>query len=118
MNEEKDSMQEELQPEEQKNREAEQALDARERELNQRELRLLAGEELLKRGLSRDIAPLIDYTDRDKCLQSLDRLERVISSEAAKLSDRRLGRYALPGGAAAVDSDSLSDREYYQMTMR
>ena len=96
---------------------AAEALAAREKEIAARELRLLAGEELLKRGLSREVESLLDYTDREKCLSSLNTVQHLIQQEAVKLSDQRLGKYALPGGAAAIDSESLSDREYYAITM-
>ena len=105
-----------IQPEE--NHDAEAALTRREEVLRVRELRLMAGEELLKRGLSNEIMELLDFSDRDKCLASLNRAQQLIDQEAAKLADRRFAARALPGGAATVDSESLSDREYYAMTLK
>lgn len=96
---------------------AQEALSQREEALKQKELRLMAGEELLKRDLSREIAQLLDYSDREKCLQSLDTVQRLISVEAARLVDKRLGSRALPGGGASMDPDALSDREYYALTL-
>ena len=99
--------------------ETENALRARERELDIRELKLVAREEMAKRNFSEDCSELVDYTSRESCLKSIDRLDRLIQSEAARRVEKALAsKGALPSGAAKIDPDSLSDREYYMMTIK
>ena len=95
----------------------EEALRLREKQLNEREMHLLASKELIRRDLSREAEALIDYTDREACLRSVEALDTLIRREAARLVEKRLNGRALPGGAASIDYAALSDREYYALTM-
>ena len=92
-------------------------LSAREAALAARELRLMASEELLKRGLSREVEGLLDYSDREKCLRSLDTAQKLIRQEAARIAEKSIFSRALPGSAATLDTDTLSDHEYYALTL-
>ena len=51
-------------------------------------------------------------------IETPTRCAENIRLAAAKIADRRFAAHALPGGAATVDSESLSDREYYAMTLK
>ena len=97
--------------------EREALLTRREEELDLREMKTLARETLARRGLSADMESILDYTDREKCLSSIDRAERLVRSEAARLLEKRLAAQGvpLPGAGACLDEDALSDREYYAM---
>ena len=105
---------------EEKNMEQREAmLRQREEELSRRELRVLARQTLAQRGLGPEADAYLDYTDREKCLASIDGVEKLIRSEAARLVEKRLAAQGapLPGKAAVLDEDALSDYEYYTMKL-
>ena len=92
-------------------------LEKREKALGVRELKLFVQEELSRRGLGREALSLVNLTDRDDCVRQLDAAQKLIRDEAARLMEKTLPRHALPGGAARLDADELSDREYYLLTL-
>lgn len=99
--------------------EREALLKKREEEVGRRELKALARETLAQRGLSPEAESMLDYTDREKCLSSIDRTEKLVRQEAARLLEKRLAAQGapLPGAGAFLDEDALSDREYYAMKL-
>ncbi|MBR4236384.1 MAG: hypothetical protein IKR85_10050 [Clostridia bacterium] len=97
-------------------KEAEQALEKREREVEMRELKLLARQTLADRGLSQELSGILDYSDREACLKSVDSVERALRQEVTRQMDKHLaGRGITLPAASDTDEDALSDREYYTL---
>lgn len=97
----------------------EAALQERERALVERELRAMALEKLAQRGLPRELADALDYTDQAKCLAALDKVERAFRTAVQAGVDERL-RGETPAGAVGdrVDADAMTDAEFYRMNAR
>ena len=94
------------------------ALDVREKELLNREIRVLARETLAAKGLSPEMGALIDYSNREACLKSIDTAEALIKGEVSRQVDLRLaGRGISLPGAVNVSEDEMTDREYYLTRM-
>ena len=92
------------------------AIARRERQLDLRELKAMARDKLGKKGLSPDLLPFLDFTDRDACLSSLDRLEAAFTKEVARRVSERLNTPTrLPSARTPVDEDTLTDQEYYAL---
>lgn len=83
----------------------------REKALREREMRLLARETLAEKGLDGSLLNLVNLTDSESCLRSIEALENSLNAEV----DRRLKSrgMTLPAAAASVDEDSMTDSEYY-----
>ena len=95
----------------------EAALNERERQLVERELRAMALEKLAERGLPRELADALPYTDEARCLAGLDSVERAFRAAVQAGVDERL-RGGTPCAATGrrADADSLSDAEYYGLS--
>ena len=88
----------------------------RERQLDLRELKAMARDKLGKKGLSSDLIAFLDFTDRDACLASLDRLEAAFTREVSRRVSERLNTPTrLPAARTPVDEDTLTDQEYYTL---
>lgn len=91
----------------------EMELNARERELAARELRLSALEKLNERGLPGAFVNLLNFEDEEKCLASIDAAESVFRAEVKKQVEARMGKGVKLPAAGVRDEDEMSDREYY-----
>ena len=88
-------------------REREEQLRSREAELTRRELRAGAMDELLSRGLPRELEQLLNYTDAETCNQSIDALERAFRTAVQAGVDERIKRSSNPlpkSGSGAQNS--------------
>ena len=95
----------------------ESALNERERQLVERELRAMALEKLAERGLPRELADALPYTDEARCLAGLDSVERAFRAAVQAGVDERLrGGTPCAGTGRRADADSLSDAEYYGLS--
>lgn len=96
-------------------REAE--LAKREAELTRRELKATAGATLESKGIPRDLAEILDYTDADACNASIAVLEKAFNeSVQAKVNERlKASGMSLPASAGKPDFARMSDAEYYAM---
>lgn len=91
----------------------------RERKLLERELRAMAIEKLTERGLPRELADALPYVSEAECMKALDNLERVFRQAVQLSVDARLrGETPVSGASRAVDSDSLTDEEYYKLNTK
>ena len=77
-------------------REREEQLRSREVELTRRELRAGALDDLLSRGLPRELEQLLNYADAEACSQSIDALERVFRTAVQAGVDERIKRSSNP----------------------
>ncbi len=95
-------------------------LEAREAELTRRELKAMARAHLAKKGLGEALLPFLDYSGRDQCLSSLDRLTEAFAGELARRVDKRLSApgKSLPAPHPVPDEDALSDKEYYERKLK
>lgn len=93
----------------------ESELDERERRIAERELRALAMEKLAERGLPRELAEAVPYTDRSRCLAGIDAVERAFRRAVQQGVDERLCGDAPSAGHPAPESDALPDEAYYRM---
>lgn len=97
----------------------EKELEAREREIAARELRISVLEKLNEKGLPAGLASLINYEDSERCMQSLDEAEKLFRAEVKRQVDARLGAGHVNLPAAGIkNEDDMTDREYYQMKSR
>lgn len=94
----------------------EAALAERERQLMERELRAMALERLAERGLPRELADALPYDSEEHCLSGLEALEQSFRRAVQDAVDSRLrGRVPSVGGMRRMDTDAMSDAEYYRM---
>ncbi len=75
----------------------EDELTRREEELNRRETHAWVVQELVQRGLPRELADAIDCSDAGRSAESVDALERIFRAAVQRSVDERLGRgHSLP----------------------
>ncbi|MGI6201758.1 MAG: DUF4355 domain-containing protein [Christensenellales bacterium] len=86
---------------EQSKREAK--LAAREQEITKRELRAQALETLAEKGLPKELADALAYTDADACNASIDAVAKAFNSAVAKAVDGRLRQDPPKTGGSAGD---------------
>ena len=67
-------------------------IDARERDIARRELKLWAIDALKEKGLPAKLAEILDYTDQAACGASLDLVEDVVRQAIQEGVDERLAR--------------------------
>lgn len=66
------------------------ALEQREREITTRELKATAYETLAEKGLPKDLAEILNYTDEDQCKASIDAVEKAFKSSVEKTVNEKL----------------------------
>lgn len=96
--------------------EREAALRRREAEITRRELRAEAVDQLIAKGLPKELSDLIDYTDADACKASMATVEKVFRQAVQAGIDERIrasGGSVGAGSGAKPDMDKLSDADYY-----
>ena len=90
-------------------REREAELSSREAEIARREMRAEAREKLAAKGLPRELAELINYSDAQSCGDAIDALESAFRSAVQRGVDERIdtSRGALPRGGGNAHSAML-----------
>lgn len=78
-------------------------LAAREQEITKRELRAQALETLAEKGLPKELADALAYTDADACNASIDAVAKAFNSAVAKAVDGRLRQDPPKTGGSAGD---------------
>ncbi|MDB8574973.1 DUF4355 domain-containing protein [Turicibacter sanguinis] len=68
----------------------EKALEEREREITARELKATAYETLTEKGLPKELAEILNYTDADQCKASIDVVEKTFNSALTKAVNEKL----------------------------
>ena len=66
------------------------ALEQREREITTRELKATAYETLAEKGLPKELADILNYTDADQCKASIDAVEKAFQSSVEKAVNEKL----------------------------
>lgn len=66
------------------------ALEDREREITNRELKATAYETLAEKGLPKELAEILNYTDADQCKTSIDVVEKVFNSAVVNAVNEKL----------------------------
>ncbi len=95
-------------------KEREDAIAAREAEITKRELRATATETLVTRGLPKELAEILDYSDADKCNASIDSVEKAFRDAVQAGVDSRLKSSAVTlkkGAAQGNAEENLTDGE-------
>ena len=90
-------------------REREDALRSREAEIARRELRAEAVDMLAARGLPRELEQVLNYSDSEGCILSIDALEKAFRSAVQKGVDERINqsRGSLPRSGGDAKSAML-----------
>lgn len=88
----------------------EEELNDREKEITRRELRATALETLAERGLPKQLADILDYTDADSTNTSIESVEKVFR-EAVEIAvnDRLKGDPPKGGSGATNMTDKVHD---------
>lgn len=68
----------------------EEALNERERDITTRELKATAYETLAEKGLPKELAEILNYTDADQCKASIDAVEKAFQSSVEKAVNEKL----------------------------
>ena len=68
----------------------EEALNERERDITARELKATAYETLAEKGLPKELADILNYTDADQCKASIDAVEKAFQSSVEKAVNEKL----------------------------
>mgnify|MGYP002540083554 CR=1 FL=1 len=88
-------------------------IKAREEKLNQREMKLEAGSELNKRGMSSEFLQFLDYKDAESCNNSIAALEALYKKELQagieKAVNERLRGNGAPKGNQGTKVDSYTE---------
>ena len=66
------------------------ALEQRERDITTRELKATAYETLAEKGLPKELAEILNYTDADQCKASIDAVEKAFQSSVEKAVNEKL----------------------------
>lgn len=66
------------------------ALEQREREITTRELKATAYETLAEKGLPKELAEILNYTDADLCKASIDAVEKAFNSSVVNAVNEKL----------------------------
>ena len=66
------------------------ALEQRERDITTRELKATAYETLTEKGLPKELAEILNYTDADQCKASIDAVEKAFQSSVEKAVNEKL----------------------------
>ena len=66
------------------------ALEQRERDITTRELKATAYETLAEKGLPKELADILNYTDADQCKASIDAVEKAFQSSVEKAVNEKL----------------------------
>lgn len=80
----------EKEKEDYKRQKREEALNEREREITTRELKATAHETLAEKGLPKELAEILNYTDADQCKNSIDVIEKAFNSAVVKAVNEKL----------------------------
>jgi len=96
----------------------EQALNAREADIQRRELRAQAIDSLISRDLPRELEAVLDYSSADACNSSIDNVEKVFRAAVQSAVDARLKASGvnLPTPGNKPDYARMTDAEYYAAT--
>lgn len=89
--------------------ELEKTLKAREAEITKRELRALALEMLGEKGLPRDLAEVLPYSDADGTKQALESVERVFRKAVQAGVEERLKGTTPKINTPVATGDSITD---------
>ncbi|MFD1954292.1 DUF4355 domain-containing protein [Paenibacillus thailandensis] len=90
----------------------EDALAKRESEITRRELRATALETLAEKGLPKDLAEILVYTDADSTNQSIEAVEKAFRAAVeAGVNERLKGTPPKGGGAAGGSNSAVPDAE-------
>ena len=73
-----------------KRKKREEALAEREREITTRELKATAYETLTEKGLPKELAEILNYTDADQCKNSIDVIEKAFNILVTKAVNEKL----------------------------
>lgn len=79
----------------------------REQELKQRELAMTAREILSAKGLPKDLAEILRYSDEESLNKSVDRIKELIEKETDSKGFKVLGDNRLPTGDHDFNDNSL-----------
>ncbi|WP_278474889.1 DUF4355 domain-containing protein [Turicibacter sanguinis] len=86
------------------------ALEQREREITTRELKAAVYETLTEKGLPKDLAEILNYTDADQCKASIDVVEKTFNSAVTKAVNEKLqGTAHTPKKGGEVKDNPLFD---------
>ena len=93
-----------------KRKKREEALAEREREITTRELKATAYETLTEKGLPKELAEILNYTDADQCKASIDVVEKTFNSALTKAVNEKLkGTAHTPKKGGEVKDTPLFD---------
>ncbi len=67
-----------------------EALEQRERDITTRELKATAYETLAEKGLPKELAEILNYTDADQCKASIDAVEKAFQSSVERAVNEKL----------------------------
>lgn len=97
----------------------EKALQEREKQLMQKELKNKAVEKLQEKGLPKELADALPYESEVECLNAMDKLEQIFRKAVQQSVDEKLkGKVPASGIGLTTDTESLSDQDYYQRFAR
>jgi hypothetical protein len=97
----------------------EKKLADREVEITRRELRAKALEALAEKGLPKELAETLNYTDADSCNQSIESVEKAFRAAVdAAVNAKLRGNPPKVGDPVKTDYDKMTDAEYYSTTMK
>lgn len=82
------------------------ALEQREREITTRELKATAYETLAEKGLPKELADILNYTDADQCKASIDAVEKAFQMSVEKAVNEKLRGNNQPPKSGGKGSDS------------
>jgi len=89
----------------------EEELAKREREITRRELRATALETLAEKGLPKQLAEILDYTDAESTNKSIETVEKAFREAVEQAVNERLKGGGAPKGAMGGGNSTLPDAE-------
>lgn len=84
----------------------EEVLEQREREITARELKATAYETLSEKGLPKELAEILNYTDADQCKASIDAVEKAFQSSVEKAVNEKLRGNNQPPKSGGGDANN------------
>jgi len=92
-------------------RKREEELAKREREITRRELRATALETLAEKGLPKQLAEILDYTDAESTNKSIEAVEKVFREAVEQAVNERLKGGGAPKGGTGGGGNKLPDED-------